>query len=110
MDRLNGRQELFELVRKVPSGRCACYSGLGRHLTNPVTGLLAGKWMAFCPDDVPWWRVAAKDGTLVIGRRDPNLGLRQRRLLEKEGVPFVEDRVDMMRVEWNPAEELDPDG
>lgn len=107
MDRLSGRDELFEVVRKIPRGRCAGYGALGRYLANPVSGFIAGKWMAAAPSDVPWWRVAAKDGTLVVARRDPQLGIEQRRLLEAEGVPFVEDRVNMEAVLWDPFDELD---
>lgn len=106
MDRLNGRQELYRLVRKIPQGRCAGYGALGRFLANPVSGFITGKWMATAPEGVPWWRVAAKDGTLVVARRDADLGLRQRRLLEEEGVPFIEDRIDMDAVWWDPFEEL----
>jgi methylated-DNA-protein-cysteine methyltransferase-like protein len=93
--------ELWDLVRQVPPGRCTSYGCIGRLLTNPVSGLLVGKWMAwaddsdFDPDAVPWWRVCAADGSLVIARRDPNLGIQQRSRLEAEGVPFIDDRVDM---------------
>lgn len=107
MDRLTGREELYALVRRIPRGRCAGYGALGRYLTNPVSGYITGKWMASAPEGVPWWRVAAKDGTLVVARRDPELGLRQRRLLEEEGVPFVGDRVAVDKVGWDPFEEID---
>lgn len=106
MDRLSGRFELFDLVRRIPKGRCAGYGALGRYLTNPVSGFITGKWMAAAPPDVPWWRVVAKDGTLVVARRDPQLGIEQRRLLEAEGVPFADDRVAMDAVLWDPFEEL----
>lgn len=104
---MTGREELYALVREIPRGRCAGYGALGRFLTNAVSGYITGKWMASAPEGSPWWRVVAKDGTLVVGRRDPELGLRQRRLLEQEGVPFLGDRVDMAQVNWDPFEELD---
>lgn len=103
---MTSREELYDLVRKVPPGRCAGYGSLGRFLANPVSGYVAGRWMASAPEDVPWWRVVAKDGTLVVAKRDPALGIRQRRLLEKEGVEFVEDRANMDVVRWDPFEEL----
>lgn len=105
MDRVSGRIGLYELVRRIPVGRCAGYGSLGRSLENPVSGYVVGRWMASAPPDVPWWRVAAKDGRLVVARRDPALGVEQRRLLEAESVPFIEDRVDMDSVFWDPSEE-----
>jgi methylated-DNA-protein-cysteine methyltransferase related protein len=45
--------------------------------------------LASCEDrSVPWHRVVRADGSLAKGER-------QRRLLEREGVPFREARVDM---------------
>lgn len=106
MDRVSGRHQLFEVVKKIPKGRCAGYGALGRYLENPVSGFIVGKWMAAAPDGVPWWRVVAKDGSLVIARRDPEMGIRQRKLLQKEKVTFVDDRVDMEAVRWDPFDEL----
>lgn len=106
MDRVSGRHQLFQIVKKIPKGRCAGYGALGRYLENPVSGFFVGKWMAAAPDGVPWWRVVAKDGTLVVARRDPALGVKQRELLEKEKVAFIEGRVDMDAVSWDPFDEL----
>jgi len=103
---MTSREELYEVVRKIPAGRCAGYGSLGRFLSNPVSGYIVGRWMASAPEGIPWWRVVAKDGTLVVARRDPALGIRQRRLLEGEGVPFSEDRVDMESVRWDPFDEI----
>ena len=106
MARISGREQLFAIVKKIPRGRCAGYGALGRYLENPVSGFIVGKWMAAAPEGLPWWRVVAKDGTLVVARRDPALGIRQRELLEKEKVPFVDGRVEVNSVNWDPFEEL----
>lgn len=56
--------------------------------------------MAACHDPtVPWQRVVRADGSLAQGER-------QRRLLEREGVPFNGGRVDM-REAWLPADALE---
>jgi methylated-DNA-protein-cysteine methyltransferase related protein len=104
---MSAKDELFELVRRIPAGRCAAYGALGRALPHPVSGYLVGRWMASAPEGVPWWRVVSKDGTLVIARRDPALGQRQRRLLESEGIPFEGENVVMKASEWKP-EEIEP--
>jgi methylated-DNA-protein-cysteine methyltransferase-like protein len=95
-------EELWEIVRSVPSGRCASYGAIGQALENPASGFMVGRWMAACPPDVPWWRIVAKDGRLPVWKRDPNLERDQREILEDEGVEFVDDRVDMVRFRYDP--------
>ena len=81
-------EELWQIVASIPAGRVASYGDVGKAMHNPVSGVLVGKWMASCPQSVPWWRVVGKSGELLIGRRDPKLALEQRQLLESEGVEF----------------------
>lgn len=88
---------LWRAVRAIPKGRVASYGSLGRALPNPCSGFLVGRWMASCPDGVPWWRVVNAKGYLPIGKRSPALAIEQRRLLEEEGVEFVDDRIDPSR-------------
>jgi len=60
--------------------------------------------MAKCPDDVPWWRVVNAQGK--ISRR-PN-ALRQRELLEDEGVIFDErEKIDLKVFLWEEEKESD---
>jgi methylated-DNA-protein-cysteine methyltransferase-like protein len=90
------------MVREVPSGRVTSYGALGQALHNPVSGLVVGNWMSRCPDDIPWWRVVAKDGRLVVFKKDISFAVTQRHLLESEGVPFDEDKVRIAEVYWLP--------
>lgn len=87
-------RRIYEWVREVPAGTVVSYGEVARACgTIPI---LVGKAMAVCPEDVPWHRVVGADGTLKIARRGPEWALRQRRLLEAEGVHFLPDgRVDM---------------
>jgi methylated-DNA-protein-cysteine methyltransferase-like protein len=57
--------------------------------------------MAACPNDVPWQRVINSQGK--ISHRAG--GLKQRELLEAEGVEFVKDRVDLMKFGWQGKDE-----
>lgn len=93
---------LWDIVSRIPQGKCSAYGVLGQTLDRPVSGKLVGMWMAQCPEGLPWWRVVSKDGRLPIHRRDPRFAKMQREKLEQEGVPFVEDRVDMLQSEWIP--------
>lgn len=88
-------EELFKIVSQIPHGKVVSYGDLGKALNNPVSGLIVGKWMANCPPELPWWRVITKKGVIAIFNRDPALGILQRELLKKEGVPFLGDLVDV---------------
>ncbi|MCH8979336.1 MAG: MGMT family protein, partial [Armatimonadetes bacterium] len=79
-------EQLWHVVRSIPSGRVSSYGAVGRVLPNPATGYMVGRWMAACPADVPWWRVVNKRGELPINKRDPRLATDQQLRLESEGL------------------------
>lgn len=69
-------------VRSVPAGCVTTYGDL-----CPPAPRFAGAVLAACSDpSVPWHRVVRADGSLAKGAR-------QRRLLEREGVPFRGERI-----------------
>jgi methylated-DNA-protein-cysteine methyltransferase related protein len=77
---------ILERVRSTPEGFVRTYGDI-----SPGAPRLAGAVLSACDDPtVPWHRIVRADGSLAKGRR-------QRRLLEREGVPFAGDRV-VMRV------------
>jgi methylated-DNA-protein-cysteine methyltransferase-like protein len=79
---------VLERVSSIERGRVTTYGDL-----SPEAPRYAGAVLAACHDpDVPWQRVVRADGSLSQGER-------QRRLLEEEGVPFSDERVDM-RAAW----------
>ena len=86
-------------VRSIPFGRVTTYGDL-----SPGAPRFAGAVLSDCRDPgVPWQRIVRSDGSLAKGER-------QRRILEREGVPFRGARVDM-REAWVPpldAPERDP--
>lgn len=95
MAHVNSRlEELWAIVSAIPPGQVRGYGEVGRELTHPVSGLLIGRWMAQAPEGVPWWRVVGADGSIKTFKRGPEHGIRQRKLLEDEGVGFVGDAVN----------------
>lgn len=90
--------DLWRVVREIPSGRVASYGDVGRLLRQPATGYLVGRWMAQAPPGVPWWRVVAQSGQLVTNKRSPELATEQERLLREEGVSFLAPGVVDMRL------------
>jgi alkylated DNA nucleotide flippase Atl1 len=83
---------MLRLVTLIPEGRVTTYGDL-----SPGAPRRAGAVLSECSDpSVPWQRVVRADGSLAKGDR-------QRRLLEREGVPFTGARVDMRRA-WVPVD------
>jgi methylated-DNA-protein-cysteine methyltransferase related protein len=76
--------EVLERVRAIPAGFVATYGDV-----SPGAPRFAGT-VLFAVDepDLPWWRVVRADGSLAKG-------VRQRRHLTAEGIPFRGERVDM---------------
>ncbi len=85
------RRQILQLAREIPSGRVIAYGALGNRCEPPISGYICGRIMGTVMDDVPWWRVVAKDGTLPIGKRGPDHAARQRELLREESVEFDEN-------------------
>lgn len=95
-------EELWDLVRSIPSGKVSSYGDLGAALKHPASGFMVGRWMSQCPAGLPWWRVVSKGGSFPIAKRDPYLELDQRELLEREGVVLVDGQVDMAAHAYHP--------
>jgi len=85
--------EIAAVIARIPSGRVASYSGVGRALENPTTGRIVGRILFSSGREMDWWRVLSKSGTLSIGKLDPDKARIQRNLLEREGVEFRGDQV-----------------
>src|SRR5262245_18885834 len=94
--------ELWALVKSIPRGKVCSYGELGRALRNPTSGYMVGRWMAQCPDGLPWWRVVGKNGEMRTASRDPELAEIQRQHLRKERVKIVDDAVDMISHSYMP--------
>ena len=76
--------QILDRVRSTPIGYVRTYGDV-----SPGAPRAAGAALHACADPtVPWHRIVRADGSLAKGRR-------QRRLLEREGVPFRGERVDM---------------
>lgn len=87
---MTGADEILRRIRSIPAGRVTTYGDL-----SPGAPRHAGAVLSECHDPtVPWQRVVRADGSLAKGDR-------QRRLLEREGVPFRGARVDMHEA-WSP--------
>lgn len=98
-------QQVYALVRQVPSGRVTTYGQLARLLGDPRMARTVGWALATAPADVPCHRVVDRLGRLSDGF-SPCGKESHRFLLEEEGVPFLPDgQVDLPAVMWYGPEE-----
>ena len=77
-------RQILARIRSTPPGFVRTYGDV-----SPGAPRVAGAVLSECHDpSVPWHRIVRADGSLAKGDR-------QRKLLEREGVPFKGGRVDM---------------
>ena len=94
---------IWSLVRMIPPGRVMTYGQIATILGTPRAARAVGYAMFFCRDDsVPWQRVINARGEISLGGH-VDRPLRQRELLEAEGVIFTADgRIELKRYLWWP--------
>jgi methylated-DNA-protein-cysteine methyltransferase related protein len=92
---------VYDLVKQIPRGRVLSYGGLAKTLRLPGGARTAGRAMAATPSGkgIPWHRVIGERGKILI--REPYASL-QKKLLESEGVPVIESRVNFKTHSWAP--------
>src|ERR1043165_1207263 len=98
------RERVFEIVRRIPTGRVMTYGQLAEILGEGYTARTVGFVMHSADQTVPWQRVINAQGACSTGRVivPPDL---QQRLLVSKGVVFNEKgRCELARYRWTPPE------
>ena len=90
---------IFDVVRRIPSGRVTTYGRIARLVGRPRAARMVGYAMHRCPPGLPWHRVVNAQGRVSLPA-DSTAGLAQRRRLEDEGVVFIGGRIDLDRYAW----------
>lgn len=95
---------VYAFVKRIPRGRVMTYGQVARAVKLRGGARAAGRAMAACPSGrgIPWHRVLGAGGRILI--REPYAGL-QRKLLESEGVAFIERRVNLRAHSWQPSKQ-----
>jgi methylated-DNA-protein-cysteine methyltransferase-like protein len=96
---------IYAVVRRIPRGRVATYGQIALLAGVPGQARLVGYALSAVPDSstVPWHRVINAHGRVSTRRSEPGGGIRQRMLLEREGVRFNgAGRTDLDRFRWTP--------
>jgi methylated-DNA-protein-cysteine methyltransferase related protein len=94
-------ERIYEAVRQIPRGKVATYGQIAK-IVERCTPRMVGYAMAALRGrtDVPWQRVINAKGE-VSPRSGGDGAVRQRRLLEKEGIRFDrQGRVDFKKYRW----------
>jgi methylated-DNA-protein-cysteine methyltransferase-like protein len=91
-------ERIYEALAQVPRGMVASYGDIAMIVGGGCDARVVGYALGEMPPergDLPWQRIVAKEGGISTR------GLRQRQLLETEGVEFdARDRVIMTRFHW----------
>lgn len=100
----NYRERVFEIVRRIPSGKVMTYGQIADILGEGYTPRTVGFVMHAAEKDVPWQRVINSQGGCSTNHivLPPDL---QQRLLADEGIKFNEKgRCDLKIYRWQPDE------
>ena len=97
-------KRVYAVVRTIPRGKVLTYGQIAALLGSPYMARQVGWAMHGCPKGLPWQRVVGAGGKILINSQSVGDGpLRQRKLLELEGVRFRGQRIDMDLHQFLPA-------
>ncbi len=104
------REKVYEIVRRIPSGRVMTYGQIAEILGEGYTPRTVGYVMhAAETEKVPWQRVINAQGACSTGRMTVPVDLQQS-MLEAEGVRFNEKgRCDLKEYLWFPEDFAPPE-
>lgn len=100
--------QVYEVVRLIPSGRVTSYGAIANYLGTKSGARMVGWAMnaSHVLPDVPAHRVVNRNGLLTGKMHFEDLNEMQR-LLENEGIAIKKDQVqDFKLLFWNPMTEL----
>ena len=102
-DDKNYRERVYELVRRIPSGRVMTYGQIAGMLGEGYTPRTVGYVMHGADtENVPWQRVINSQGACSTGRMTMPMNLQQS-ILESEGVEFSKNgKCDLKTYLWYP--------
>lgn len=85
----------------IPKGKVATYGQLAYLAGKPHAARAVGVFMRKNPDapNTPCHRVVSKDGSLTGYSMGKGI-VTKKYMLEKEGVPFIGNKVDMTQALW----------
>jgi methylated-DNA-protein-cysteine methyltransferase-like protein len=94
-------RKIWETVKKIPAGKVASYGQIAKKAGLGSNAKMVGYAMHSLPEnsDVPWHRVINAQGKISL-RKTQNYYQIQKMLLEKEGIEFINERIDLNKFGW----------
>src|SRR5207253_1180745 len=98
------RDKVYSIAKQIPPGKVMTYGQLAQLVGSPKAARAVGMCMSQNPDNaiVPCHRVVASDGKLT-GFAFGGISEKKKKL-EKEGVKFIGDKVDLSISQWKPVQ------
>ncbi|MBA3562486.1 MAG: MGMT family protein [Gammaproteobacteria bacterium] len=92
---------IWKVIAQIPRGRVSTYGRVAERAGFPRGARLTAQALRAVPKNLqlPWHRVLNAQGRIAIPDGSPSR-MRQRELLEREGVTFVGGRVNLERFGW----------
>lgn len=87
----------------VPYAKVASYGFIADLAGLPGRARMVGSVLQQAPEEMqlPWYRIIKSNGHLAFAPGSQS-AMRQRQLLQQEGVVVLNNRVDMKRYSWQP--------
>lgn len=96
-------KRVYAIVRTIPRGKVLTYGQIAALLGSPYMARQVGWAMHGSPKGLPWQRVVGAGGKILLNSLSVGEGaIKQRRLLELEGVRFAGQRIDMAAHQFVP--------
>ncbi len=92
---------IWETVRQIPEGKVATYGEVAREAGLPGQARLVGYALHNLPSilGIPWHRVINAQGRISLPKASGDCQ-KQKRLLLKEGVAFVNEKIELKKFGW----------
>lgn len=96
------RQEIYQVVALIPSGKVATYGQIARLSGFPRHARMVGYALNALPahSPLPWHRVINAQGKISLRSSDQQGEHSQKLKLQQEGVVFDGDRVKLAVYQW----------
>lgn len=101
MEEKNSYQKIYDVVKQIPKGRVATYGQVAALAGNRRWARVVGYALHVNPDPegIPCYRVVNREGRLSDAFAFGGVN-RQKVLLEAEGIPVVDNHVDLRQYQW----------
>lgn len=98
---------IYEMIKKIPKGKVATYGQIARLCGFPEHARLVGYALHNLKPNsgVPWHRVINSKGMISLPKPTATYE-RQRELLEKEGVKFKNEKIDLVKYGFSTSKKI----